>query len=79
MVITCGRCDDEALWRQLSEAYTAADICKHSPADVGGFLGGLELVPPGLVAAQNWRGGWQDAPAAAPGPAYLLGGVAQKA
>ena len=78
VAISCGRCDDEALWRQLREAYTAADIYNHAPGEVEGFLGGLELVPPGIVAAQNWRGGWHDVPAAPPGPAYALAGVARK-
>jgi hypothetical protein len=45
---------------------------------VKGFLADLEVVPPELVAAQNWRGGWHDVPAAAPGPVYVLAGVAQK-
>ena len=61
-----------------SEAYTAADIDNHSPGDVEGFLAGLELVPPGLVAARNWRGGWHDVPATPPGPAYALGAAARK-
>lgn len=78
MVISCGRCEDEALWKQLSEAYTAADLYNHSPADLAEFLGGLELVPPGLVAAQSWRGGWHDVPATPPGPVYVLAGVAKK-
>jgi S-adenosyl methyltransferase len=77
MVISCGRCDDEALWRQLREAYTVADIYNHAPGEVEGFLAGLDLVPPGVVAAQNWRGGWHDAPAAPPGPAYVLAAVAK--
>ena len=72
VVISCGRCDDEALWKQLREAYTAAEIFNHAPGDVEGFLAGLELVPPGVVAAQNWRGGWHDVPAAPPGPVYVL-------
>jgi hypothetical protein len=78
VAISCGRCDDEALWKQLRAAYTAAGICNHAPGDVEGLLAGLELVSPGLVAAQNWRGGWHDVPAAPPGPAYALAGVARK-
>jgi hypothetical protein len=74
VAISCGRCDDEALWKQLREAYTAAGIYDHASGDVEGFLSGLELVPPGLVAAQNWRGGWHDVRAAPPGPAYTLAG-----
>jgi hypothetical protein len=47
VVITCRRCDDMALWKQLRATYTAADIYNHTPAEVTGFLAGLELVPPG--------------------------------
>lgn len=78
VVISCGRCDDDALWKQLSQAYTAADIYNHSPGEMQGFLAGLDLVPPGVVAAQNWRGGWHDVPAVPPGPVYVLAGVATK-
>jgi len=78
VVISCGRVDDEGLWAKLREAYTAADCYNHAPAEVEGFLAGLELVPPGLTAAQNWRGGWHDVPVLPPGPAYVLAGVARK-
>jgi hypothetical protein len=78
VVISCGRCDDEALWKQLSEAYTAVGLYNHSPDEVAGFLTGLELVPPGLVPAQRWRGGWHDVPTAPPGPVYSLAAVARK-
>ena len=78
VVISCGRCEDETLWKQLSEVYTAADLYNHSPAEVEGFLAGLGLVPPGLIAAQNWRGGWHDVPVTPPGVAYVLAGVAKK-
>lgn len=78
IVITCGRCDDEALWAQLSQAHTAAEVYNHARAEIDGFLDGLELVPPGIVAAQSWRGGWHEVPAASPGPVYVLAGVAQK-
>ncbi len=64
LAVSCARVDDEALWKRLGEAYTAADIDNHSPGGVEWFLAGLELVPPGLVAARNWRGGWHDVPAA---------------
>lgn len=78
LVISCGRVGDARMWAQLAEAFTAADACNHTREEIAGFLGGLELAPPGLVPAQNWRGGWHDAPAAPPGPAYVLGGVARK-
>ena len=79
IVISCGRCDDQALWDQLREAYTAASAYNHAPGDVEGFLAGLELVPPGLVAAQNWQGGSNDAPSTVPGSVYVLAGLARKA
>jgi hypothetical protein len=78
VVILRGRCDDEALWKQLRGAYTAAGIYNHAQGDVEGFLSGLGLVPPGVVAARNWQGGWHDVPAAPPGPVYVLAGVARK-
>lgn len=78
VVISCGRCDDEALWVKLREACTSADVYNHAPAEVAGFLAGLEPVPPGIAPAQSWRGGWHDAPAIPPGPAYALAGVARK-
>jgi len=78
VVISCGRCDDEALWAKLSKAYTAAEVYNHTPAEIEGFLDGLEPVPPGVVPAQSWRGGRPDAPAAPPGPVYVLAGVARK-
>ncbi len=78
VAISCGRCDDQALWKQLSEAYTAADLYNHAPGDVEGFLAGLELVPPGVVAAQSWRGGRHDVPVTKPGAAYVLSAVALK-
>jgi S-adenosyl methyltransferase len=31
VIISCGRYDDEALWKQLSEAYIAADSYNHAP------------------------------------------------
>jgi S-adenosyl methyltransferase len=78
VVISCGRCDDEALWKQLSEAYTAAPVYNHTPDEVAGFLAGLELVPPGLAVAQSWRGGWNDVPVLPLGPVYVLAGAAKK-
>jgi O-methyltransferase involved in polyketide biosynthesis len=72
VVLSCGRCDYEELWKQLSDAFTTADSYNHSPDEVKGFFAGVELVLPGLVAAQNWRGGCHNVPAAAPGPAYVL-------
>jgi S-adenosyl methyltransferase len=77
-VVSCGRIDDAGIWDQLSKAYTAAPVYNHTREKVAGFFGGLELVDPGLVPVQSWRGGWQDVPVAPPGPACVLGAVARK-
>jgi hypothetical protein len=79
IVLSCGRCDDEALWNQLRDAYTAAEVHNHTSAEIERVLGGLELIPPGLVPAQNWRGGSNDVPSTAPDSVYVLGGIARKA
>lgn len=78
VVISCVRCDDEALWAKLSKAYTAAEVHNHTPAEIEGFLDGLETVSLGVVPAHGWRGGSRDAPATPPGPVYVLAGVARK-
>ena len=66
------------MWEALRGACTAAAPRYHTRRAVAGFLDGLELVPPGLVVAQGWRGGWHDTRAKPPGPAYVLAGVARK-
>ena len=78
VVISCGRCDDEALWTQLCQAYNATMVHNHPPAEIETFFDGLEPAPPGVVPAQSWRGDRHDAPAAPPGPVYVLAGVARK-
>jgi S-adenosyl methyltransferase len=78
LVISCGRCEDQSLWDRLRDAYTAASAYNHAPADIEGFFAGLELVPPGLVAAHNWRNGQSDAAAAPPDSVYVLVGMARK-
>jgi len=78
VVISCGRVDDQVAWKTLRAACTAAVPHNHARRTIAGFLDGLEPVPPGLVAAQGWRGGWGDALAAPPDPAYVLVAVARK-
>jgi S-adenosyl methyltransferase len=78
VVISSGRCDDAALWAQLSKEYTAAKVYNHARAEIEGCLDGLELAPPGIVAAQTWLGGRPEVPAASPGPVYVLAAVARK-
>jgi hypothetical protein len=76
--VSCLRFDDAVLWRELRATCTAASPRNHTRRAIAGFLAGLELVPPGLVAAQGWRGGWGDTLPTPPGGAYVLGVVARK-
>ena len=54
LVLSCARFEDEELAKQLAEEYTAATWYNHSPADIAGFFGGLELAGSGVTEARNW-------------------------
>ena len=57
LIISVARCDDEGLGKRLAAEYTAATWHNHSPADIGSFFDGLELVGPGVTEAQTWGPG----------------------
>ena len=78
VVVSVPRFDDAEMFGQVRQAYTPARLHNHALATVASFLTGLESVPPGLVAAQSWRGGWHDVPVTPPGHAYVLSAVARK-
>lgn len=79
IVVSVVRNDDPDLLQQIRAAYTPGALHNHSREDITAFLGGLELVPPGVVLAHGWRGGWlQPGPLRPPGPAYVLAAVARK-
>jgi hypothetical protein len=61
----------------FTSAYTAARIYIHSREEIRGFLGDLELVPPGVVSVRDWSG---DGPALnlEPLTATFVAGVARK-
>lgn len=75
LAISCGRNDDPANWQKTRESYTAATTYNHTRDELRSFFGDLELVPPGLVPAQAWRGGMAQVPERPPGPAYVLAAV----
>jgi SAM-dependent methyltransferase len=79
LAVSVIRNDDPGLLQQIRAAYTPAALHNHSREDIAAFLSGLELVPPGVVLAHGWRGGWlQPGPLRPPGPAYVLAAVARK-
>ena len=61
----------------FTSAYTAAQLFIHSPEEILGFFGGLELVPPGVVSVRCWYGDG-PVPNLKPRTATFLGGVARK-
>jgi len=63
--------------QELGPLYTAADAYNHSPEQIRGFFGGLDLISPGLVDAGRWRPGWAPPPQPRR-KATMLAGVAHK-
>lgn len=61
----------------FTSAYTAARVYIHLPEEILGFFDGLDLVPPGVVAARCWQA---EDPASDPESrtATFLSGVARK-
>jgi len=57
-------------------AHRRADL-HHSQEEILGFFGGLELVPPGVVAVRLWNGDGPALDVQAPTETFI-GGVARK-
>lgn len=77
-VISLGRNDDPVMWQQVRESYTAGVLHNYDRDEALSLFAGLDVVPPGLALAHAWRAGMAVVPDRAPGPAYVLGGVAVK-
>lgn len=76
VVISTGRMDDPDSWYRMRDGYSASATYNHSWDEVASFFAGLEMVPPGLVRATDWRGITPEAGVQSRGPVYPLGGVA---
>ncbi len=78
VVISAGS-GDEQTGRMLAREYQAGPLYNHSPAQIGAFFEGLDLIPPGLTDA--WA--WEPGPAAPLRPGlrggHILAGVGRKA
>lgn len=77
LVISCSRTDDSGLWDK-SENYTAAAVHNHTRQEIVSFFHEMDLVPPGLVPVQAWRGGMPHVADKPPGSAYMAGAVGVK-
>lgn len=71
-------CADEELFGRTRKAYTPAELYNHSREQTAGFLGGLEVIPPGVVVGRAWRGGMPDPGLRPGGPVYVLAGAAKR-
>jgi hypothetical protein len=78
IAISLPRNDDRALSERIMQAYTSADLFNYSCAEFAALFGGLELVPPGIAPVVHLRPGWQQVPAAPPGPVYVIGAIGRK-
>ena len=76
VVISTGRMDDPEAWYRMREGYSASATYNHSRDEVASFFAGLEMVPPGLVRATDWRGSTAEVGVPFRGSVYPLGGVA---
>jgi hypothetical protein len=62
----------------LHDTYNAEGFAvshNHSPAEFASFFDGLEIVPPGLGQAQEWRAGWAELPRSPERDGQVLVGV----
>jgi hypothetical protein len=76
VIISVGSGDEET-GGAVTSAYKAARLYNHLPGQIAALFGGLDLVPPGLVDAEDWRPDWAEAPSARRG-GRILAGVARK-
>ena len=78
VVLSVGRADDEAA-KEGFGTYSAgaARVYNHSVPEFASFFGPLELVPPGVVDAREWRPDWEQAVHLPPRDGQTIVGVAR--
>ena len=78
VVLSAGRADDEAA-KEGFGTYSAgaARVYNHSVPEFASFFGPLELVPPGVVDAREWRPDWEQAVHLPPRDGQTIVGVAR--
>ena len=75
LIASVARYDDELLAKQLADEYTAGPFINHSPADIGSFFAGWQLIGPGLAEADTWRE-WMHRPVTLRRTGHVLAGAA---
>jgi O-methyltransferase involved in polyketide biosynthesis len=78
VVLSAGRADAEAAKAGFG-TYSAgpAQVYNHSVPEFASFFGPLELVPPGVVDAREWRPDWEQAVRLPPRDGQAIVGVAR--
>ena len=78
VVLSVGRGDGEASKRAFGTySEGAARAYNHPVTDFASFFGPLDLVPPGVVDARQWRPGWEQVIALPPRDGQSIVGVAR--
>ena len=75
VVVSVGRADGEEGFGTYSSG--PAQVHNHSVPEFASFFGSLELVPPGVVDAREWRPGWEQAVRLPPRDGQVIVGVAR--
>jgi O-methyltransferase involved in polyketide biosynthesis/DNA-binding HxlR family transcriptional regulator len=77
LILTVGTGGDSDLRSRVLKAYTASRLHRHSPEQIAGYFGDLDLVDPGLTDVRYWRDQpGQDTTGERPG--IVLAGVGVK-
>jgi O-methyltransferase involved in polyketide biosynthesis len=78
VVLSVGRADGEEA-KQGFGTYSAgpAQVYNHSVPEFASFFGSLELVPPGVIDAREWRPGWEQPVRLPPRDGQVIVGVAR--
>jgi S-adenosyl methyltransferase len=77
VVISAGSGDEQTGGR-LAREYQAATLYNHSPAQIGAFFDGLDLIPPGLTEARDWVPGPTAPLRARLSGGHILAGIGRK-
>jgi hypothetical protein len=55
LILSVGTDNDPDLHSRFIKTYTASSLHYHSPEQIAGYLGDLDLIDPGLTDARYWR------------------------
>jgi O-methyltransferase involved in polyketide biosynthesis len=77
IVISLATTDDEDLIERARSSYTMS-AWNHGAQEIGKWLDGLELVPPGISEARRWTSGIGDVPKDTSSAWYVLGAAGVK-